>query len=97
MVIVHDDDLALLDILGDDAVSRSLWHTVTTPTVLIFSRLQLLEALQPDVMLSCLRSSKLVIHEVVLSSGEFLLVSRPLYFSQRPPERSIVQQQRCKC
>ncbi|KAF8265210.1 hypothetical protein EI94DRAFT_366065 [Lactarius quietus] len=45
MAIVHDDDLALLDVLGDGAT---------------------LEAFQPDVVLSCLRSSKLAIHEVEL-------------------------------
>ncbi|KAF8262518.1 hypothetical protein EI94DRAFT_1688024 [Lactarius quietus] len=45
MVIVHDDELAVLDLLGDGAS---------------------LEALQPDVVLSYLRSSKPVIHEVML-------------------------------
>ncbi|KAF8257344.1 hypothetical protein EI94DRAFT_1759074 [Lactarius quietus] len=46
MVIVHDDDLALLDVLGDGAS---------------------IETFQPDVVLSFLRGSKLiVIHEVEL-------------------------------
>jgi hypothetical protein len=43
-------------------------------TVLIFSRLQSLEALLPDVVLNRLRSSKLAIHEVVFGSGESLPV-----------------------
>ncbi|KAH9052633.1 hypothetical protein EDB87DRAFT_401241, partial [Lactarius vividus] len=48
VVIVHDDDLAMLDILGDGT---------------------LLETLQPDVLLSYLRSSKPMIHEAVLGPG----------------------------
>ncbi|KAF8262522.1 hypothetical protein EI94DRAFT_1704705 [Lactarius quietus] len=44
-VIVHDDDLALLDVLGDGTS---------------------LEGLEPDVVMRCLRSSKPVLHEVVL-------------------------------
>jgi hypothetical protein len=28
MIIVHDDDLALLNVLGDGAVSRSLYCTI---------------------------------------------------------------------
>ncbi|KAI9459912.1 hypothetical protein BJY52DRAFT_1211681 [Lactarius psammicola] len=51
MVIVHDDDLALLDGLGY-GTSR--------------------EALQPDVELSYLRSSKPLIHEVLFGSDELL-------------------------
>jgi hypothetical protein len=38
----------------------------------MFSRLQSLEALQPDVVLRCLRSSKPVVHEVVLDPSESL-------------------------
>ncbi|KAF8265475.1 hypothetical protein EI94DRAFT_1831192 [Lactarius quietus] len=45
MAIVHDDDLAQLNLLGDGVPP---------------------ETLRPDVVLSCLRGSKLVIHEVVL-------------------------------
>ncbi|KAF8267500.1 hypothetical protein EI94DRAFT_1315810 [Lactarius quietus] len=48
MVIVHDDDLTLLDPLGDGAE---------------------IETLQPDVVLSCLQSSKLAIHEFELGQA----------------------------
>jgi hypothetical protein len=37
----------------------------------VLSHLQSLEALQSDVVLSCLRSTKPMIHEVVLGPGEF--------------------------
>ena len=36
MAIVHDDDLARLDLLGDNAVSRNLGHAVR-PTIDIFT------------------------------------------------------------
>ncbi|KAF8272439.1 hypothetical protein EI94DRAFT_294059 [Lactarius quietus] len=48
MAIVHDDDLVLLDVLGDGSS---------------------LEELQTEVVLSCLRSSNLAIHEVELGTN----------------------------
>jgi hypothetical protein len=81
MALVHDDDLALLDGLGYNTVSRSL-YCHGAPTISVFSCTQSREALQPDVELSYLRSSKPFIHEVLFGSGEFLPVSKPLYFSQ---------------
>ena len=69
MVIVHDDDLARLDLLGDGTVSRKK-KPYDARTVLIFSRMQSLETLQPEIVLNCLRSSKLAIHEVVFDPGE---------------------------
>ena len=81
MAIVHDDDLALLDGLGYCTVSRSL-YCHGTPTISIFSCTQSREALQPEVELSYLRSSKPLIHEVLFGPGELLPVLQPLYFSQ---------------
>ena len=51
---------------------------------MIFSRLQSLESLQPDVVLSCLRSSKLVIHEVLLGPGKLIPMPQLVSFSRRP-------------
>ena len=74
MAIVHDDDLARLDLLGDDAVSRKL-RPYDAPTVLMFSRRpQSLEALRPEIVLNCLRSSKLKIHEVVFNPSDSFTV-----------------------
>ena len=67
MAIVHDDDLARLDLLGDNEVSRSLGRMVHR---LIFSRPQSLKALQPEIVLNLLRRSELAIHEVMFDSGE---------------------------
>lgn len=69
MAIVHDNDLAQLDLVGDGAVSRTL-RPCGAPRVLIFSRPQSLEALKPEIVLNFLRSSKLAIHEVLFDPGE---------------------------
>ena len=97
MALVHVDDLALLDGLSYDTVSRSVYsHSSPTISISVFSFTQSRDGLQPDVELSCLRISKPLIHEVVFGSGKFLPVLQLVSFSQRPIERFIDWQRRCQ-
>lgn len=61
MFLIHDDDLRMIDGLGDGTVSRYL----TSGCSFLIPR-QSLEALQPDVVMDLLRRSNIEIH-----SGEF--------------------------
>jgi hypothetical protein len=69
MVLVHDNDLAELHGIYDGTVSRSLY---CTPIILLtyFPSSQPIELLQPDAMLSHLRSAQLKIHEVPVGLGK---------------------------
>ena len=84
MALVHDDDLARIDGLGDDTVSGDLY---CIPVISIFSCLQLglqsLEALEPNAILRLLRSSagKPKVHDVPLGAGELLPGHDPVYIS----------------
>jgi hypothetical protein len=68
MVLIHDNDVALLKGVLDSYVS-----TRDVLVVLSRSRLQSLETFQPDVMNNCLKGSNIEIHKV--SWGELLPVS----------------------
>ena len=68
MVLIHDNDVALLKGVLDSYVS-----TRDVLVVLSRSRLQSLETFQPDVMKKCLKGSNIEIHKV--SWGELLPVS----------------------
>jgi hypothetical protein len=68
MVLIHDNDVALLKGVLDSYVS-----TRDVLVVLSRSRLQSLETFQPDVMKNCLKGSNIEIHKV--SWGELLPVS----------------------
>ena len=80
MALVHDDDLARIDGLGDDTVSGDLY---CTPLISIFFCLQSLEAFESDTILRHLRSSagKPKVHDVLLRPGEFLPGHDPVYIS----------------
>ena len=80
MALVHDDDLARIDGLGDDTVSGDLYCTLVISKV---SCLQSLKALEPDAILRHLRSSagKPKIHDVPLGAGELLPGHDPVYIS----------------
>ena len=80
MALVHDDDLAQIDGLGDDTVSGDLFFT---PVISIFSFLQSLETLEPDAILRHLRSSatKPKVRDVPLGAGELLPGHDPVYIS----------------
>ena len=88
MALVHDDDLAGIDGLGDDTVSGDLY---CTPVTSIFSCLQ--EALEPDAVLRYLQSyaGKPKIHDVPLGTGSlFFTISRPrLYLTSLEFTRKI--------
>src|SRR6266702_5224690 len=71
MALVHDDDLILLDRLGDDTVGGCLYFS---PIVSIFSCLQSLEALRPDTVLRHLRCLEPEVHDVTFGPGELLPV-----------------------
>jgi hypothetical protein len=90
MVLIHDDDLARIDGLGDDSVSKDLY---CAPVKSIFSFLQSLEALEPDAVLRYLRSfaGKPFLHEVLLGAGELLPVYDLAYVSPlwNSHERSV--------
>jgi hypothetical protein len=89
MVLVHDDDLAQLDVINSagGAVSKSLY---CAPMVLICSCVQPLESLPLDALLSRLRSAKPKIHGIPLDTGELLVVSRAFLFltAEALPKRS---------
>ncbi len=68
MVLIHDNDVALLKGVLDSYVS-----TRDVLVVLSRSRLQSLETFQPDVMKNCLKGSNIEIHKV--SWGELLPIS----------------------
>ena len=70
MVLIHDDDLAELHGIYGGTVSRSNY-------INIFSSSQSIESLQPDAMLSHLRSAQLKIHEVPFGLGKRLLQYYP--------------------
>ena len=80
MALVHDDDLAQIDGLGDDIVSGDLYRI---PVMSIFSCLQSLETLEPDAILRHLQSSagKPKVHDVPFGVGESLPVQDPVYIS----------------
>ena len=65
MVLAHDDDLAMIDGLGHDTVSRLLNSSYVVPSRFSW---QSLESLEPDVMMDLLRKSNIEIHKD--SSGE---------------------------
>ena len=71
MVLVHDNDLAEVHGAYDGTVSRSLYCRPVTLTS--FSSSQPIEHLQPDAMLSRLksklRSAELKIHEISFGLG----------------------------
>jgi hypothetical protein len=67
MALVHDDDLARLDVFGDDTVSRSL-DRCTAPVLLIFAYLQSLDFLPPGEVAIRLRRSKPEVCEVLFHS-----------------------------
>ena len=66
MVLVHDNDLAQLDGIYDDTVSR----TLHCPPIKLKFCLQSVESLQPDIFLGHLRSMQLKVHKVTLGPGE---------------------------
>ena len=80
MALIHDYDLARINVHGDNTVSDYLY---CTPVISIFSCLQSLEALEPDAILLHLRSSagKPKVHDVPLGAGESLLDLDPIYIS----------------
>ena len=70
MVLIHDNDVALLKGLLDSYVSTRDVSAVLSRSR---SRLQSLETFQPDVMKNCLKGSNIEIHKV--SWGELLPIS----------------------
>jgi hypothetical protein len=71
MALIHDDDLTLFGLygLGGDTVGGFLYFALI---VLIFSCLQSLEALQPEIMLRHLRRVKPKVYDATFGPSELL-------------------------
>jgi hypothetical protein len=73
MVLAHDDDLATIDGLGHDTVSRLFELQSYFPLMFIW---QSLETLEPDVMMDILRKSNIEIHKVLCGELPILIELR---------------------
>ena len=92
MVLVHDDDFARLNEIGDITVGRTYIHTQHAVVLMLFC-FQRLDSLQSSILLDYIRSLRPTHYKAFI--GELFQCSNfPLLTGEGfPPERSIARSQ----